>query len=105
MPGVTKPSNPDDQVERAPRARWNRPGGCTDARPTARAHPDRERPSGFEAIESQFLALMEAHNLPGASLAISHNGQLVLARGYGMADVDLRQPVLPTSTFGIGRHH
>ena len=59
-------------------------------------------PPGFEPIENQFLAFMQAHNLPGASLAIARNGRLVLARGYGFADAELGQPVLPTSTFRFG---
>lgn len=59
-------------------------------------------PPGFEPIESAFLNFMHAHSLPGASLAIARNGRLVLARGYGLADVDLGLAVQPASTFRIG---
>ncbi len=38
----------------------------------------------------------------GASLAIARNGRLVWARGYGLADADLGQPVQPTSIFRVG---
>jgi uncharacterized protein (TIGR03437 family) len=61
-----------------------------------------DTPSGFEQIESAFLAFMQAHNLPGASLAIARNGRLVLARGYGLADVDQGQAVQPDSVFRFG---
>ncbi len=45
---------------------------------------------------------MQAHNLPGASLAIAHNGSLVTARGYGIADSSRGHRVSPTSTFRVG---
>ena len=59
-------------------------------------------PPGFEPIESAFIAFMKAHDLPGASLAIASNGRLVWARGYGLSDVELAQPVQPTSIFRVG---
>jgi N-acyl-D-amino-acid deacylase len=61
-----------------------------------------DTPLGFEQIESAFLGFMTANALPGASLAIAKNGKLVFARGYGMADVELNQPVQPESTFRFG---
>ncbi|HLJ17139.1 MAG TPA: serine hydrolase domain-containing protein [Bryobacteraceae bacterium] len=61
-----------------------------------------DAPPGFEHIESAFLTFLLAHSLPGASLAIARNGRLILARGYGLADVDLDLPVQPASTFRIG---
>jgi N-acyl-D-amino-acid deacylase len=67
----------------------------------ARAQPT-DTPQGFEQIESEFLSFMQANNLPGASLAIARNGQLVLARGYGFADVDQRQPMQPESLLRFG---
>src|SRR5262245_34320157 len=59
-------------------------------------------PSGFEQIESAFRGFMQANALPGASLAIAKNGKLVFARGYGLADVGLNQPVQPESIFRFG---
>jgi N-acyl-D-amino-acid deacylase len=67
----------------------------------ARAQPT-DTPSGFEQIESTFLAFMQANNLPGASLAVARNGRLVLARGYGLADVEQSQPVQPESLLRFG---
>lgn len=59
-------------------------------------------PEGFEPIDRSFQTFMRAQGVPGASLAIVKNGRLVLARGYGMADVEQAQPVTPTSLFRIG---
>src|SRR5579872_1435695 len=59
-------------------------------------------PPGFESVERAFVAFMQSHNLPGASLAIASNGRLVWARGYGSADVELGQPVRAASLFRIG---
>jgi uncharacterized protein (TIGR03437 family) len=67
----------------------------------ARAQPT-DAPPGFEKIESAFLAFMQANHLPGASLAIARNGRLVLARGYGLADVEQGQPVTPESLLRFG---
>ncbi|MBV8837830.1 MAG: beta-lactamase family protein, partial [Alphaproteobacteria bacterium] len=38
---------------------------------------------------------------PGAALAISKDGRLVYARGFGYADMERRQPVQPTALFRI----
>jgi uncharacterized protein (TIGR03437 family) len=61
-----------------------------------------DTPEGFEQIESAFVGFMQANALPGASLAIAKNGKLVLARGYGLADVEQNQPAQPESTFRFG---
>jgi N-acyl-D-amino-acid deacylase len=67
----------------------------------ARAQPT-DTPPGFEQTESAFLSFMQANNVPGASLAIAKNGRLVLARGYGFADVDQREPTQPESLLRFG---
>jgi uncharacterized protein (TIGR03437 family) len=51
------------------------------------------------AVDSAINRLMEQYGLPGASLAVTRNGSLVLARGYGWADRDLKIPVQPDSIF------
>ena len=61
-----------------------------------------DTPSGLEQIESAFRGFMQANALPGASLAIARNGKLVFAHGYGLADVEQNQPVLPESIFRFG---
>lgn len=37
--------------------------------------------------------------LPGLSIAISRNGQVILAEGFGYADIDARSPVTPETRF------
>jgi N-acyl-D-amino-acid deacylase len=59
-----------------------------------------ERPQ-FAAYDRMMLALMAEHGVPGASLAVARDGKLLLARGYGWADVERREPVQPDSMFRI----
>lgn len=53
-------------------------------------------------FDQRFINLMRRYRVPGASVAIIHNGQLVLSRGYGYADLSARQPVVPDALFRIG---
>src|SRR5579862_9356849 len=52
-------------------------------------------------FDSAITGLMRKYQLPGAQLAVSANGRLVLAHGYGLADVDSLTPVQPDSLFRI----
>ena len=45
--------------------------------------------------------LLHDFSIPGAGLAIVHDGKLVVARGYGVADVADHRPVEPTTPFLI----
>ena len=56
------------------------------------------RLESFDQLMSRFIA---EHGLPGASLAVTDQGRLVYARGYGYADVSERRPVEPHSLFRI----
>jgi N-acyl-D-amino-acid deacylase len=47
------------------------------------------------------LGLLDKYNIPGASLAITQNGRLIFARGYGFADAQRTQPVQPDSLFRL----
>jgi N-acyl-D-amino-acid deacylase len=62
---------------------------------TGRAGPGLER---FDQIVEAALA---QSRLPGAALAIAHDGRLVLARGYGFANLARGEPVRPESLFGL----
>lgn len=44
---------------------------------------------------------MEKHEIPGLSLAITRNGRLVYAKGYGFADLEAEEPVTTESRFRI----
>jgi N-acyl-D-amino-acid deacylase len=52
----------------------------------------------FDALMSEF---MHQHKVPGAALAVTKDGRLVYARGFGYADVDKKEPVEPASLFRI----
>ena len=45
--------------------------------------------------------MLEEWEVPGASIAITRDGKLVLARGYGLANVENGEPVEPDSLFRI----
>ncbi len=52
----------------------------------------------FDEMMHQFL---EKHAVPGAALAVTDHGRLVLARGYGFADIAAQTRVQPDSLFRI----
>lgn len=52
----------------------------------------------FDQLLTTFLA---ENKVPGAALAISREGRLIHARGYGLADPQKKRPVQPTSLFRI----
>ena len=45
---------------------------------------------------------MQKQRIPGVSLAVVKNGKVILAEGYGLANVELNVPVKPDSVFKIG---
>jgi len=47
-------------------------------------------------------ALVVKENLPGLSVAVALDGQIVWAEGFGWADVERRVPVTPLTRFRIG---
>lgn len=77
------------------------------APPPQEQAPARRGPSDPAEVEA-FLdglmkAQMEAHDVAGATVAVVRDGEVLLAKGYGYADVDDRTPVDPDSTlFRIG---
>ena len=52
----------------------------------------------FDRLMTSFIA---QHQLPGAALAVTHNGRLVYARGFGYANVEAKQQVQPDNLFRI----
>ncbi len=60
-----------------------------------------ERLSGLAHFDAAMVAYMREHKIPGGSLAVVKHRRLVYARGFGLADVDRKEPVLPTSLFRI----
>lgn len=54
------------------------------------------------AFDEQFVNLMKRWRIPGASVAVIRNGQFVLTRGYGWADLQAKRAVEPQDLFRIG---
>lgn len=52
-------------------------------------------------IDAVLRSFLRKHQIPGASLAISDEGRVVYARGFGYADIGAREQVEPTSLFRI----
>jgi len=44
-------------------------------------------------------------NIPGASLIVVQDGEIVLSKGYGFADIDSETPVNPAETIFRVRYH
>ncbi len=55
----------------------------------------------FASYDRLMSDLMRRYHLPGGALAVTRNGQLGVAKGYGLADVDRQRPVQPDSLFRI----
>ena len=53
------------------------------------------------AYDRAMLGLMARWGLHGAALAVAKDGRLVLARGYGLANIEDGEPVQPQSLFRI----
>ena len=69
------------------------------ARVMVRAWP---KPTGpfipeLARLDTNMMNIMMANNVPGGSLAVVKDGRLILARGYGFADVENREPFQPDS--------
>ncbi len=53
------------------------------------------------SFDRLMTAFLDAHEVPGAALAVTKGGRLVLARGYGWADLETKDRVEPGSLFRI----
>jgi N-acyl-D-amino-acid deacylase len=54
--------------------------------------------ANFDALMQSFL---DEHGVPGAALALIHEGRLVFARGYGYADIAAREPTTAQHLYRI----
>ncbi|MEZ6132267.1 MAG: serine hydrolase [Planctomycetaceae bacterium] len=57
--------------------------------------------AAFAAYDRRMHDFMKEHRVPGASIAVTHRGRVVFARGYGYADVARGEQVVPESLFRI----
>jgi len=56
-----------------------------------------------EIANQKLMAFVEQKNIPGLSVSIAQQGELVFSKGYGFADVEKQIPVDPSKTkFRIG---
>lgn len=55
----------------------------------------------LEPLDRAIRVFLKEHQVPGAAVAVSHQGKLVYARGFGYADVEQKIPVQPDSQFRI----
>ena len=53
-------------------------------------------------IDEYIRGEMQAQKIPGLSLAVLKNGEIVLAKGYGLANVEHQAPVKPETVFQSG---
>ena len=56
---------------------------------------------GLASFDSAMRSFMEARNIPGASLALTRNGKLILARGYTFSNDSEDLAVAPDSLFRV----
>src|SRR5262245_2721753 len=51
-------------------------------------------------LESFIFDKMSATRLPGLSIALVKDGEVVYSRGFGVADIAIGKPVTPQTLFG-----
>jgi CubicO group peptidase (beta-lactamase class C family) len=56
----------------------------------------------LERLAAEIERGMDEHHVPGSALAIVRNGQVIFARGFGLADVERRTLATPETPFFIG---
>src|SRR5262249_39940022 len=77
------------------------------ASPAAAATQDKgpPRPPSGAALDPQVDALVRAEvekrHTPGLSLAVVRNGKVVLAKGYGFANLEHEAPATPTTVYQL----
>lgn len=61
-------------------------------------------PQELEAfMDGAISAAMKAHHIPGATVSVVEDGEIILARGYGYADIDNKTPAVANQTlFRVG---
>ncbi|HEV3385321.1 MAG TPA: serine hydrolase domain-containing protein [Gemmata sp.] len=53
------------------------------------------------SFDNLFTKFLKENALPGVGVAVTHQGKLVYARGFGYADVENKKPVEPNSQFRL----
>jgi len=55
-----------------------------------------------DPVDDYVQAEMQRQQIPGLSLLVARDGKIVLAKGYGLANVELQVPVKPETVFQSG---
>jgi len=66
------------------------------------AQPCRAQESAFAKIDDYLKAEMQKQRIPGLAVAIVKDGQIVYAKGHGLANVEHQVPVKPETIFQSG---
>ena len=53
------------------------------------------------SFDRYITVLMNKYQIPGGAVAVAKDGKLVLAHGYGMADIEAHHTVTPDSLFRV----
>ncbi len=59
-------------------------------------------PAWQAEFEATIAKAMAQQNVPGLSVGVIQNGQVVLAKGYGVRELTARQPVTEKTVFAVG---
>jgi CubicO group peptidase (beta-lactamase class C family) len=59
-------------------------------------------PPGFAERIDAIFAEYDRSDAPGCAVGVSRDGEIVFARGYGLASVEHGIPITPQTTFGVG---
>ncbi|WP_123538201.1 serine hydrolase domain-containing protein [Halosimplex salinum] len=75
-----------------------------DGPPRSSDRPELDDPAEVEAWLDETMAdQLEEHRIPGAAVVVVSDGEFVVSKGYGYADLDAREPVAADETiFGVG---
>src|SRR5437763_14225070 len=59
-------------------------------------------PKRLDGLDDFVAGVMKDWKVPGLSLAVVQNGQVVFLKGYGVRDLEKKTPVTPHTLFAIG---
>jgi D-alanyl-D-alanine carboxypeptidase len=59
-------------------------------------------PARADKVDDYLAAQMQRRQIPGVALAVIRDGKTIKAQGYGVASLELREPVTPETVFEIG---
>src|SRR4051812_16243680 len=61
-----------------------------------------KHPETLEQLDTLLAARFKEDKVPGATVAIIENGQVVMTKNYGVADIETKAPVTDDTVFRAG---